>query len=246
MERSIDYFGIEEEGETRYYAVPHYASYYGVIYNVDLFDSEGYYFADNQDNYLESGDLEDKFITRMNSKKAAGPDGEYGTSDDGLPVTYEQFFELCRYIVKTGGLPLNWTGSNYRDYLNSLMFSFVVDYEGKESMMKNYTFTGTADNLGRVDAQGQFIYDSTPTQISAENGNELYRSDSRYYALEFLQQLCMDDAEHNAYHNNFTFNGNYSHMDAQTDFLYAGIDGETPKTAMLCGGRWKRFLRLPT
>ena len=233
-----DYFGIEEEGETRYYAVPHYASYYGVIYNVDLFDSEGYYFADNQDNYLESGDLEDKFITRMNSKKAAGPDGEYGTSDDGLPVTYEQFFELCRYIVKTGGLPLNWTGSNYRDYLNSLMFSFVVDYEGKESMMKNYTFTGTADNLGRVDAQGQFIYDSTPTQISAENGNELYRSDSRYYALEFLQQLCMDDAEHNAYHNNFTFNGNYSHMDAQTDFLYAGIDGETPKTAMLIDGVW--------
>lgn len=232
------YYGIGEGESVRYYAVPHYAAYYGLIYNVDLFDSEGYYFADNQDNYLESGMLEDKFVTKMNSKKAAGPDGEYGTSDDGLPVTYEQFFELCRYIVKTGGIPLNWTGANYRDYLNTLMYALVVDYEGKDSIMKNYTFTGSADNLGHVDAQGQFVYDAQPTPIGADTGNELYRSDSRYYALQFLQQLCMDDVEHNAFHNDWTFNGDYSHMAAQTDFLYAGIDGKTPKMAMLVDGVW--------
>lgn len=233
-----EFFGVTEGESVRYYAIPHYAAYYGLIYNVDLFDSEGYYFADNQDNYLESGDLEDKFVTKMNSKKAAGPDGVHGTSDDGLPVTYDQFFELCKYIVKTGGIPLNWTGSNFRDYLNSLMYAMVVDYEGKDSIMKNYTFTDTADNLGHVDSQGQFVYDTTPTPISQGNANELYRSDSRYYALQFLQQLCMDDAEHNAYHNSLSFNGNYSHMDAQTDFLYAGVDGVTTKTAMLVDGVW--------
>lgn len=40
------FYGIEEDGETHYYGVPHYAGYTSLIYNVDLFDEEKYYFAD--------------------------------------------------------------------------------------------------------------------------------------------------------------------------------------------------------
>ena len=33
-------------------------------------------------------------------------------------------------------------------------------------------------------------------------------------------------------------NSTHSHLDAQDDFLYAGVDGETPETAMLMEGIW--------
>lgn len=234
------FYNTGTDAAPKYYAVPHYAAYYGLIYNVDLFDSRGYYFADDQSAYAESGDIVDKFVTKMNSKKAKGPDGVYNTSDDGLPTTYDEFFTLCDFIADEDHyIPIRWTGSNYRDYLNSLMNSLVVDYEGKANMMMNYTFTGTASNLGRVDANGNFVPDAAPTTITADNANELYRAQSRYEALKFLEKLCKDDAAHNKYHNDLAFNGDYSHMNAQEDFLYAGHDnGATTETAMLVDGVW--------
>lgn len=223
--------------EAKYYAVPHYAAYYGLTYNVDLFDQEGYYFAADKSYYEESGFIEDLFIAEYNTGKTVGPDGEAGTSDDGLPTTYEEFFILCDYIASTGALPMRWTGSNYKDYLNSFMNSLIVDYEGKANMMMNYTFNGVAKNLGRIQ-DGEFVYDTTPTPISEDNWYELSRTDSRYYALKFLETLCKDSTQNNKYHNSEAFKTSYSHMDAQSDFLWAGKDGVTKKTAMLVDGDW--------
>ena len=63
-----EYYGIQENGETHYYALPHYTSNSGIVYNVDLFDKEGYYFIDEP-----VGDyLEDKFIYHSTDKKSKG------------------------------------------------------------------------------------------------------------------------------------------------------------------------------
>lgn len=227
-----NYFGISENGETKYYGIPHYSGYSGLIYNIDLFEEKGYYFLDDRTD-VEA--LLDNFVASYpNGKRSAGPDGKYGTSDDGLPATYDEFFMLCDFIASDGNTPVCWTGANYKDYLNNFLQALVADYEGLDNMMLNYTLEGTATDLGKVSGSSLTV-DSTPTTITTENAYELKRQAGKYYGLSFLEKL----AKTSDYHNSLAFNNSYSHMNAQEDFLYAGHDGgETKPIAMLCDGVW--------
>ena len=99
------YLGRTVNGQTRYYAYPHYFTSFGITYNVELFDKKGYYFAEG---YNPNGSLEDMFIgsegVEYGYEKTAGPDCESGTYDDGLPTTYDEFFLLCDYIATVGNV----------------------------------------------------------------------------------------------------------------------------------------------
>ena len=241
-DEQIAYYGVDRgDGSLHYYGVPHYAGYWGIIYNVDLFESNGYYFLDDQSGYEESGLLEERFVNTkatVQQKRSAGPDGVFDTSDDGLPATYEEFFALCDYIASDNVLPLRWTGANYKDYLNTFAYTLAVDFEGKENIMRNYTLSGTTNNLGTA-TDGGFIKDSAGTEIGSGNGYELARSEGWYHAASFLRKLCVNDNDHNKYHNTNAFNSGYSHMTAQQDFLYGGKDnGKTEEAAMLIDGVW--------
>ncbi len=136
-----DYFGVKENGETHYYGIPHYSGYAGLIYNVDLFEERNYYFTANP----LSNELEDQFIYSKSETKSAGPDGVMGTYDDGLPATYEQFFQLCEWISSANQTPVLWNGMHNADYLNHLATSLAVDYEGKEQFLLNFSFDGQAN-----------------------------------------------------------------------------------------------------
>ena len=140
------YYGVGEGDEAKYYAVPHYAGYSGLIYNIDLFEEEGYYFAKTPSDNTREG----RFIDKFNTVRSAGPDGEFGTSDDGLPATYEEFFVLCDFIADNGQTPIIWNGANYKDYLNNLTQALIADYEGLDQMMLNYTLNGTATSLSKI------------------------------------------------------------------------------------------------
>lgn len=225
------YYGMQESDGTHYYAIPHYSGYSGLIYNVDLFDEKGFYFIDEPTGTA----LEDYFIYNADDKKSAGPDGEYDTADDGLPATYDEFFMLLEYIHGGGVTPITWNGANARHYLNHFLQALVADYEGLDQMMLNYSLDGTqATDLGKISG-GQFVLDETPTAITPTNGYETARQAGKYYAIKFLQKLVTNDN----YHHNLAFNGGYSHMDAQNDFLYGGLDGGyTNPIAMLCDGIW--------
>lgn len=83
-DQQVDYFGVMQDGERHFYALPSDVGDYGLIYNVDLFESKGYYIADDKSGGFVIGD--DK-----SARKSAGPDGEYDTDDDGLPATYDEF-----------------------------------------------------------------------------------------------------------------------------------------------------------
>lgn len=225
------FYGVEEDGKTKYYGIPHYAGYTGLIYNVDLFENEKYYFADG---VTDAEYIEDYFIAKSTDKKSAGPDGQYDTSDDGLPTTYDEFFLLCEYIAERGQVPVNWLGTVYDDYLENLMTALEANSEGKEQMMLNYTMNGTATSLGTATADG-FVKDAAPTELTAANGYEVYRQEGKYEALKFLHTLVTNDK----FHNSLAFNSGYSHMNAQEDFLYAGNDGgQTVPIAMLLDGIW--------
>ncbi len=228
-----NYLEIEEDGETHYYGIPHYAAYYGIVYNVDLFDTKGYYIADDKTLYEEEGVLDDLFISKYNTVKSAGPDGKKNTPDDGLPATYDEFFKLCDFIAQDNNTPFTWMGKTYEDYLNSFMNALVTDYEGVDSMMLNYNLSGQAKTLGTV-VNGQFVLDSQPTPITGNNGYELARQQGKYEALKFLQKLVTTER----YTSSLAFNDGYSHLDAQDDFLNAGNDGVTKPIAMLIDGVW--------
>ena len=225
------FYGVEENGETHYYGIPHYAGYTSLVYNVDLFEEEKYYFADG---VTDAAQLEDYFIARSDDKRSAGPDGEYGTSDDGLPTTFQEFFLLCDYIAERGQTPVTWRGNQYDDYLRKFMLSLEANIDGKEQMALNYSMNGTVTNLGTASANG-FTKGSGSTAITAANGYEMYGQAGKYYALDFMHTLATTEK----YYSELAFNSSYSHMNAQEDFLYAGHDnGETAPIAMLVEGVW--------
>lgn len=228
-EEQKSFYGISESGTTHYYALPHYSGYFGITYNVDLFDEKGFYFAATP----TSDRLADQFITARNSKKSAGPDGVSGTSDDGLPTTYEEYFQLCEYIAQKGCTPFLSNGHNYKDYLTWLVNAFATAYEGKDEMNKAYTLEGTTSTLATI-VDGELKLDETGTVLSTENGYETSRMAGKYYALKFLETLFSNSS----YHNTKITNSGYSHTNAQDDFLYAGNDGVTDSIAMLSDGIW--------
>ena len=233
------YYGVQDsDGKTHYYAIPHYSSYTGIVYNVDLFKEKGYYFAKEP----TGSTLADYFIEDDTVTKSAGPDGIEGTDDDGLPATYDEFFMLCDFIAQDGNKPFTWMGNRYYDYLNSLMTSFVADYEGIDQMMLNYTFSGKATTLGTIQG-GNFVKDATATNITETNGYELARQEGKYHALDFMRRLVTGGDK---YYYDLAFNGGYSHLNAQEDFLYSGHDDSTPPIAMLVDGIWWESEATPT
>lgn len=211
-----------------YYAYPHYFTSFGIVYDVEMFDTKGFYF---KDGYSATASLAAKFISSGDTK-TAGPDGVKGNADDGLPTTYEEFLWLCEYISSKSLKPVLWAGetATRKSYLTHLINAIATDYEGREQMRLNFTFSGTAKNLGTVQA-GQFVFDSKDTPITTANGYELARQAGKYYAMDFYSDLY-EIVKRDADSANTLFNSSYSHNKAQEDFLA----NET--YAMLFDGSW--------
>lgn len=225
-----EFFGITEDGETHYYALPHYYGNIGIVYDKDLFDSENYYFAADK--------TDSDFITGKTQKKSAGPDGEYNTDDDGLPATYDEFFALLEEIAANGDVPIEWTGTYRTGYFCWLMDALIADCEGAENMMMNYTFSGTED-LVRFDADGSPVFDADGNPvlervtISKQNGYDVARQPGKYYAFKFLERLLSD----NRYYTDKAFL-QWSHTQAQQAFLQNGKINNEKDVAMLFDGPW--------
>ena len=233
------YFGREINGEMHYYAYPHYYTSFGITYDVALFDQKGYYFADGYD---VKGNLSDMFVGNEGWEKSAGPDKVKGTNDDGLPTTYEEFFLLCDYIAQIGNdNPLIWSGQHRDAYLTHFLNALVADYNGYEQMRLNFTFDGTATNLGTV-VGGKFVEDAEDTVIDGTNGAELARQAGKYYAMDFYNTLY-----NKTYIKDKTttlYSSTYSHLKAQETFLKGSGNGV--KNAMLLDGSWWQMEATPT
>lgn len=231
-----EFYGIEENGETHYYGLPHYSGYMGITYNVDLFDEKGYYFVDGYQT--QTGDRKFQGTRYKDKAKSVGLDGKAGTDDDGLPTTYEEFKELVGYIQRGGDTAISWNGADLA-YLTYFLQALVTDYEGADRMLLNYNFGSSrvkADDLGKI-VDGEFVADAEPTTLTAETGYETARQRGKYEGLKFLSWLV--DKNNDKYHGQWNFNSSYSHINAQEDYLLAGHDGGvTAPIAMLIDGIW--------
>ncbi len=220
--------------EGRYYAVPHYSGFSGLVYNIDLFNDKGYFFRNYNKANIESP--EDYFVYNSTDTKSAGPDGRTGTYDDGLPATYEEFFILCEYIKQSGDTPIIWNGKNHTSYVNCLIEALDADCDGYEQKMLDYTLSGEATTLGTI-VDGKFVKDSSSTVLNDSNALNVFRREGKYQGLSFVEKLI----DGNYYYQNAnggSFNTGLTHLDAQDNFLFGGHDGETPNIAMMAEGIW--------
>ncbi len=225
-----DYFNVDG----KYYGIPHYSGYSGLVYNIDLFEEKGYYFRDYDPAFIET--QEDYFVFGPDDTKSAGPDGKFDTYDDGLPATYDEFFILCDYIKQSGDTPVIWNGKNHTSYVNSLVEALDTDCDGYSQKMLDYTFSGEATTLGNI-VNGTFVKDTASTMINDENALNVFRREGRYQSVSFVERLIRGGY----YFQNASggsFNTGMTHLDAQDNFLFGGHDGETPNIAMMVEGIW--------
>lgn len=228
---------LERDG--KYYALPFYTSFMAISYDVDLFDSYGLYFDDDGE-FIGTVTGENGVPVPDLSQKSAGQDGIKGTYDDGLPITYEQFFKLCDEMNKMNITPIHWSGE-YQKYVTQYMQQLMADYEGSEQYALNFTpNSGTLTNYVIAESlTGNIgdvkVKDYVLTDTSDEDGT-IFRQAGRYYALKFCETLVK-----NNYSNALSFSPSESFLTAQESFLYSSYlsQGSSKKAiGMFIDGTW--------
>ena len=237
----------------KYYALPHYESFGGITYNVNVFNEYELFFAKggcpseysaytqaNNDDKA-SGSFTKYKYTNKEGALSAGPDGKYGTYDDGLPATYAEFFELCNHM-KSDVTPLIWSGQFGKAYVGYLLSSLYADYEGDEVKLA-YDFNGTATHLVKS-INGNDVQFESATEINNENGYLTFKSAGYYYALKFMDGI-LSDTDYLSSNSN---SGAHTHTQAQTDFILSEFDTRFNKDgkpiAMLVeGSYWENEAR---
>ena len=121
----------------KYYGVPFYDAYYGLVYDVTLWKKQNLYL---------SNDPEDRFVPYGDENMTLGSDNIAGTPDDGLPATYEEFGILMTELKDRGIKPFV-TAQNTKEYVADYLFNVAADYEGVDNMVMNTTLSGTATDL---------------------------------------------------------------------------------------------------
>ncbi len=240
-----EYYG---KGET-YYAVPAQEATIGIVYDIDLFDKEGLYFANDEAEAIYPYECENVYtgqtatynfvdVGYMKSDLSYGPDGQAGTYDDGMPATYEEFFALCEYMSREFGIePIRWSGKT-QSYVTEVLNALACDFENEEFLL-NTKLDGTASNLVQFDPNGKIRFENgepvtASTQISGENGYELTAQKGYYYALKFLEALMKSDY----YDKDLCTKGTETHTTTQTKYLLSKQSGTMKTIAMLVEGSW--------
>lgn len=211
--------GLKVDG--KYYALPFWEAFYGLVYNATLFDENGWYIS------------EDGHFTNASGKLSAGPDGKAGTYDDGMPATYEQFFAMMDEMVKDNVTPIQW-GS--REYITWFFGSLFADYEGFEDLMMNYTLEGEAElvKLDTLDVENM-TYETEKVSITQQNGYELARQEGYLYVLDFAEQFFRGKGY---YDPNISMSTAYKISDAQLAFVRNARTTDKKPVAMLVEGCW--------
>lgn len=225
-----------------YYGIPHYAGNYGLIYNRDMFEEKGFFIAAEPD--AETGDI---FVTAENPQKSLGPDGKTGTidgidysEDDGLPRTYDEFFQLCDYIYAYGIDPICWPGMYKQQHVIMLLDNLVANNLGAEQANIRYTFEGNAKNLVVFDANGKAQRDASGNFVTEDmtvnesNAWNVARAEGVYYAFEFIHKILNNPN----YYSQSADLSSVSHTENQQNFLENGALNSNRASAMLADGTW--------
>lgn len=169
---------------------------------------------------------------------SAGPDGKYGTADDGMPATIEEFYALMTKMTTTNVTPMIWPGAS-PNYAENLTNAFWQNDAGVEELELFYTLTGTTNSLVKINnnsivkENGLPILESGTFTGGVDNGYDLARSVYKLNALNFIKKICStSEWTHSSCYDGTT------NVQAQTNFLTTGITKGGSRIAMLLDGCW--------
>lgn len=210
----------------KYYGLPHYRSFRGIVYDKDLFNKKKLYIKADGNVAGKEGDTD----------LSKGPDGVSGTYDDGLPATYDEFFAWCDTVKTDKGItPIVWNGANKESYTKHLQDALFADSLGADAANAYYNIpeSGAAKTLPVVtgfDGSKPII---TDTQVSRDNYKLITQLSGNYYALDFLQRIISGN-----YYYSLSMNSTFSHEETHYDFLHSRFDPEMQEIAMMVEGTW--------
>lgn len=240
----------------KYYGVPFYEATVGIVYDLDVFEKYGFYYAaegygdaegfiqDTDGNWIGEGgkavgkasEMSYTDALKAGVKLGNGPDGKAGTYDDGCAATYDDFFKLCLRMNARDVFPLTWPGAQETlRYLNYLAYNLWTDYEGVDQMGLNYSLSGTASDLIKLDTYNSATgtYETESVAITDANGYELQRQAGKYEAINFIKRILSDE-------RNFdpkTCVSDTSQKDAERRFILSAAP-DIKDRAMLIDGSW--------
>lgn len=215
----------------KYYALPHYEAFRGVVYDIDLFKQKKLYFAADR--------TVDDFVLTDTAAKSAGPDGKTGTYDDGLPATYTEFWKLCDKMVASNIIPFIWSGEE-ETYSEFLLYALSETMAGATESKLNYSFGHGVEN--DADKTARIVTDFNGDEpiveekvISEENGYLMRQTESKYRALEFLFKIFNTE---NYYHKDSIGKLTMSNTEAQQTFILSSLENK-PIGMLIEGTFWE-------
>lgn len=238
-----DYFGmLESDNKVHYYMLPHYQSFRGLIYDVDLFNEEKLFIAKNgapSETMQEGGSFTEYKFTNEKGERSAGPDGEYGTYDDGLPATYQEFYALCDRMGSKGIVPISYSGA-VQVYYDDFLTALEADVEGLSNMMANYNFSGEVSSvvdLTTLSSDGLSYRLADPFQMSNREGYMMARVEGKLKALQFTESLIRG-GKYGSYFSSNCFDST-SNIENQSQYLYGRYGGDKVIAMIVEGSFWE-------
>lgn len=179
------------ESAPAYYGLPYYMSIDGIIYDADLFDEKGLFLDASNEFGATYAD-----IASGNCSK--GPDGVLGTSDDGMPATWNEFMNLLHYMTTDKNvIPFTWAGTT--NYQRQKAYRAIwANYEGANDFELNYSFAGTDSQFG---------------DITTANAYKLRGQEGRKAGIKAMSDIVKNAA----YYSTKAFTN--SHLEAEQEFV---------------------------
>ena len=238
-----------------YYALPHYESFGGLFYNRNLFNDRQLYFAkggvpSEYSTFTQQNNANpatgsapssaiDYSYTNFAGEKSAGPDGKYGTDDDGLPATFDEFFALCDYMSGEKSItPFTWSGQFGKAYIHYLMKAIWADVEGAKGVSAAYNLSG--EDIKIIDKITDNSVTFKTVDITNENAYLTYQSEGQYRAYEFVIKM-LSKGEYLT--DNSDKGLSHTHTQAQREFILSEFEpakwtAENRRIAMIVEGNY--------
>lgn len=189
LEGYSDYY--KKDG--KYYAVPFWNTVPGIIYDADLFNERRFYSKKDGSIGANQADIDA-------GNCSTGPDGKLGTTDDGLPNTWNDFVTLMARMVSNNVTPFAWDIEH--GYQISRTYNQIwANYEGYDDFILNYTLNGTDSTLG---------------EINEDNYVKLVEQEGRKAAIKAFYDISKNDKN---YSNKSKPGGGNTHTGAQQEYI---------------------------
>ena len=249
---------ISEDQRSRYMYNGHYyggptCEYYPTIsYDKNLFDNYNLYLAnpdaiEDADSYglmLHESDIlaADYYFlpnakTNDKSLMSCGPDGTYGTEDDGLPSSLLEFIALCEYMKGKGINPFNFPGG-YKYYSNFLVSAIYTALQGYESARANFTFDGEIEIVTGI--KDEHLFAGEPSILAPETATVTVTEETGYYTTwkveKYYTEAFMELCVKYGWFGPSATNGD-DQKASMSKFVFSDYQG-APKIAMLLDGSY--------